>query len=132
MPISNPLAHRIVLLSYFLTPNSSLRRYLILTGDGILYWFKKEIRDITLRSMQARELRSAATGHLELEGATVNHGYPSKYNHAFKIDSPKRKKGFEVRAETNQDMRSFCKEIQEIAGEHRVADRDKNNEANMV
>ncbi|GMH58214.1 hypothetical protein TrRE_jg4177 [Triparma retinervis] len=89
------------------------KRFLVLTKDGTLYWFKKELHAHKMGSLQAN-----------------HHGYPSKYNHAFKIDTPNRSKGFEARAETNAEMRLFCKEIQEIAGEHKGGSTEA--EANMV
>jgi hypothetical protein len=42
------------------------KRFLVLTKDGTLYWFKKELHEHKINSLQASQLKSAAAGHLEL------------------------------------------------------------------
>ena len=42
------------------------KRFLVLTKDGTLYWFKKELHAHKMGSLQANQLESAAAGHLQL------------------------------------------------------------------
>ena len=74
----------------------------MLTKDKELFWFSSQVPDNVFANSE--RARSLALGFLELSDSTlsVSSGYASKYNHAFKLEGGKRKRGF---SNPNKDTR---------------------------
>ncbi|GMH73999.1 hypothetical protein TrST_g6652 [Triparma strigata] len=91
------------------------RRYLVLTKDRELYWFKEQVYDQLFIAGIRDKARSQALGYIELHASgtsfSIESGYASKYNHSFKIEGGARKRGFEARAETHVSMLEWVKKI---------------------
>ena len=107
----------------------------MLTKDKELFWFSSQVPDNVFANSE--RARSLALGFLELSDSTlsVSSGYASKYNHAFKLEGGKRKRGFEARAETHASMLDWTRKMGDVLKGTEAGEKSEGEalaEANMV